>query len=62
MGSKDGLAINLANRALMMQTLGNLKEALPLAEEAYRLATQHGLTALANHIEPILDSIRSRLS
>ena len=37
-------------------------EALPLAEEAYRLATSHGLIALAEQIERILDIVRSRLA
>jgi hypothetical protein len=34
---------------------------LPLAEESLRLATQHGLTALARQIEPILNQIRDLL-
>jgi predicted nucleic acid-binding protein len=36
-------------------------ESLPLAEESLRLATQHGLTALAHQIEPILNRIRDLL-
>jgi hypothetical protein len=38
-----------------MLTLG---EALPLAEEAYRIATRHGLTALAKQIELIFGKMR----
>jgi hypothetical protein len=33
-------------------------EALPLAEEAYRLASQHGLTALVQWLGPILDRLQ----
>jgi len=33
-----------------------------VAEEAYRLATGHGLTALALQIEPILDFVRRKSS
>ena len=32
-------------------------EALPLAEQAYRLANDHGLVALARQIEPILNAV-----
>jgi hypothetical protein len=34
---------------------------LPLAEESLRLATRHGLTALSQQIEPILERIRALL-
>ena len=34
------------------------EEALPLMEEAHRLATEHGLHALAEQIKPDLDLVR----
>jgi hypothetical protein len=34
---------------------------LPLAEEALRIATQHGLIGLARQIEPIVNQIRALL-
>ena len=59
LGNKDGLAISLINQAnLLAVEMGRPHEASPLAEEAYRLATQHGLVALARQIEPILDAVR----
>jgi len=36
-------------------------EALPLAEESCRLATEHGYHSLTAKIQPILDTIRSRV-
>lgn len=63
LGTPEGLAISLVNQAhLLANNLGQPGGALPLAEEAYRLATEHGLAALVEQIEPILDSIRSMLS
>ncbi len=35
-------------------------EALPLAEEAYRIATKHGLAALAQQIKPLLEAVRAK--
>ena len=59
LGDPAGLAISLANQAsLLGLTMGRPREALPLAEEAYRLASQHGLTALAEQIRPFLDRLR----
>jgi tetratricopeptide (TPR) repeat protein len=62
LGDKAGLATSLANQAaLLSDKLGFHEEALPLAEEAYRLATNHGLNALARQIKPILDFVRSKV-
>jgi len=46
MGKVEGLAISLANQAALT-AFGNRRprEALPLAEEAHRIATRHALTA-----------------
>ncbi|MGH9971815.1 MAG: tetratricopeptide repeat protein [Pyrinomonadaceae bacterium] len=61
LGNKDGLARSLISQAfLLAHKMGQPQEALPLAEEAYLLATQHGLVALARQIEPILKSSRSQ--
>jgi len=57
LGDPAGLARSLANQA----TLAHAEEAVRLAEEAYRLASDHGLTGLAEQIRPILNSVRSRL-
>lgn len=57
----NGLATALANQAVVLaQKMGKPRKALPLAEEAHRLAIEHGLTALAQQIKPILDSVRQR--
>ena len=56
------LALSLANQALILvQNLNQPREALPRAKEAYDLALQHGLTALAEQIRSILDLVRSTL-
>jgi len=62
-GYPEGLAASLANQAsLMAEDIGQPGEALPLVEEAYRLAADHGLTALAEEIGSIREQIRSRPS
>jgi tetratricopeptide (TPR) repeat protein len=59
LGNPAGLARSLANQALLLGlTMGRPRAALPLAEEVYRLASQHGLTALAEQIRPFLDRLR----
>jgi len=61
-GNPEGLATSLANRALMLsQELDRPSEALPLAEEAYLLASEHGYATLAGQVQGILDSIRAKL-
>ena len=61
--NNDWLAISLANQAELLDVkLNRSSDALPLAEESYRLATENGLNSLAEQIKPILDTIRSKLS
>ena len=61
-GNNDGLARSLINHAcLLAGDLADFRQALPLAEEAYRVATAHNLTALVPQIEPILEAVRSRV-
>jgi tetratricopeptide (TPR) repeat protein len=57
----NGLAIALINQASLLANSRNQPHlALPLAEEAYRLATQHGLTVLTGKVQWILESIRTQ--
>jgi tetratricopeptide (TPR) repeat protein len=59
LGSPDGLAASLANQAhLLGLSMGRRNEALPLAEEAYRLASEHGLTVVAQQVRQVLDRLR----
>jgi tetratricopeptide (TPR) repeat protein len=56
-----GLAISLINQAsLLANDKMQPRQGLPLAEEAYHLASRHGFTALVNHIRPILERIRTQ--
>lgn len=60
LGNKEGLAISLTNQAeLLHNNMNKTGEALLLAEEAYRIATDHGLTALAQQIKPFVDKIKN---
>jgi len=62
LGNPAGLARSLANQAdLLTQEMGRPHDALPLVEQAYQLATDHGLTALAQQITPILNLVRSQV-
>ncbi len=59
LGNVDGLAISLANQAdILAFSRRRPGEALPLVEEAHRIATRHGLIARAKLIEPILEKVR----
>ena len=59
---KNELAISMMNQALLLDSkMGEADKALPLAEEAYKIASQHSLHALAAQIKPILESVRSKL-
>jgi tetratricopeptide (TPR) repeat protein len=61
-GNKDGLSTSLINQAeLLSDKLGRHQEALPLAEEAYQIASTHGLTQIANQIKVILEKIREKI-
>jgi hypothetical protein len=62
LGRVEGVAISLVNQAnLLGLRMCRPREALPLAEEAHRIATRHGLKALARQIEPILEKVRRAL-
>jgi hypothetical protein len=57
-----GLAISLVNQgSLLAFHLSRPKEGLPLAQEAGRIAANHGLRRLAEQIAPIVDDIRDLL-
>jgi HEAT repeat protein len=58
LGDWAGLAISLSNQASLLEQTGREREALPLAEEAYRLAIQHDETALADRARAILDRLQ----
>ena len=59
LGDARGLAISLANQAdLLASARHRPQEALPLAEEALRIASRHGLAPLAGQIEAILNEVR----
>jgi len=58
LGNVENLATSLINQSLVLQQMGRAREGLPLAEEAYQLATGHGYVALAKQIEPILNAVR----
>jgi nephrocystin-3 len=58
-GSFEGLAASLYNQAILLaRKKGKPREALPMAEEAYRVAVRAGLSPLANMIAPFLASLR----
>jgi tetratricopeptide (TPR) repeat protein len=57
----EGLAIVLRRQAeLLARSLNRPGEARAAAEEAHRLAVAHGLTALAEQIDPLLVTLRPR--
>jgi tetratricopeptide (TPR) repeat protein len=58
LGDPEALATSLANQASLLGQMGRQREALPLAEEAYRLANQHGLTSLSLQIQPLVETFR----
>lgn len=62
LGDNELLVRNLANQAFLLSTkMHRHREALPRANEALALATVHGMSSLAKQIQPICQSIRSRL-
>jgi len=61
LGNKQWLASSLINQAFVLGLKKNQpKKALPMADEAYRLASGSGYTSLARHIDGIRAKIRSR--
>ena len=60
LGEMEGLANCLNNQAfLLADGLGRPAQALPLAEEAQRLAHEYGLARLAQEIGPFVDAMQS---
>ena len=45
----------------LLANQSRLADGFPLAEEALRVATKHGLIALARYIEPVVNRIRGLL-
>jgi len=62
LGGTDPLIRSLGNQAGVLSEMQQKHEdALPLAEEAYRLASDHGYATLAQQIKRLLGSIRAKL-
>lgn len=60
-GHLHALATCLGNQALILTAQGDpSRSALPLAEEALRLAKEHGLAEVAARIEPLVAALRAR--
>ena len=59
LGNIESLATSLANQALVMGERGWTREALVLAEEAHKLASDHGYVALTALIASLLNRLRS---
>jgi Domain of unknown function (DUF4062)/NACHT domain len=63
MNSSHGVALSLINQAhLLADKMKQPAAALPLAEEAYRLATRHGFNNLAGQIKTRLARIKQKVS
>jgi hypothetical protein len=54
----EGLATSLVNQASVLSQMGRTREALPLAEQAHQLATEHGYAALVKQTELIVNELR----
>jgi tetratricopeptide (TPR) repeat protein len=62
LGDPSELARCLINKALVLAGgKGRAREALPLAEEAYDLASGHNLGALMDQIRPAVEFVRSKM-
>jgi len=58
-GNPTGLALSLGNQAFVLgHSMGQRREALLLAEEAYRLVSQAGPASLTQQVRQILQSLR----
>jgi len=57
-GYVQGIAISLANQAVLLASRNRPQQALPLVEHAYRLARDHGYAAPAEQIKSIIGAIR----
>jgi tetratricopeptide (TPR) repeat protein len=60
-GDLEDLSRYLACYAKALTDLGHAKEALPMAEEAYELATNGSYAVRAKETKVVLDEIRSQL-
>jgi hypothetical protein len=61
LGNPRGLGEPLANQAMILGwPMGKTRAALESAEEAYRLATTHGLVELARKVKGILVKLRAK--
>ena len=60
-GVPESLIVALANQAVLLLAMGRPREALPRAEEAYEVASRHGLTMRAREIGPLLGVVRSEV-
>lgn len=61
-GHAEGLIISLANQAhLLASQFDRAYEALPLTEESYQLAMQHGLNDLAQQAKEVVHFVCSKL-
>ncbi|MFZ2957156.1 MAG: NACHT domain-containing protein [Candidatus Ozemobacteraceae bacterium] len=61
LGLKAGLAKAMTNQAQILAfKMDRMREAMALVGEAYKLATDHGLLALANQIKGTLDQLRDK--
>jgi tetratricopeptide (TPR) repeat protein len=54
----EGVATSLAGQASLLREMGRQREALAKAEEAFQVASQHGLTVLAGQTRSLLDGLR----
>lgn len=61
LGNKEGLGYSLINQSTMLVLMGRPQEALPLAEEAYQLATQLDSVGLARRSKRGLEAVRSMI-
>ncbi len=61
LGEPEGLARSKINQATLFVEQSRFIDALPLAEEAFKIAQEHGLAALLKQIEPIYYGIKSKL-
>jgi hypothetical protein len=63
LGNKEGLALSLFYQAFLLADEMNCpREALLLVEEAYYLASDHGLSAFAEKIGSFRDSLKVRVT
>ncbi len=56
-----GLVFCLFNRAVLYRQMGRLRDAVPQAEEAYRIASEHGQLGVAQQVRSALDKMRREI-